>query len=104
MPQMSGANVNYSPAVHTIDRTSCWRLAQQNKQLPIISRRRINVKDYATPVEREIREITSNETEVGIYVVSICRNNFLVTTEIRLPRAEENCVLSIWVLNIVIPF
>jgi hypothetical protein len=53
--------------------------AQQNKQLPIISRRRINGKEYVTPVESETIE-ASKETEVGINTVS----NFLVTTKIRL--------------------
>jgi hypothetical protein len=56
--------------------------AQQNRQLPIISRRRINGKEYVTPVESETIEV-SNETEVGIYTVSACRN-YLVTTKIRL--------------------
>jgi len=53
--------------------------AQQNKKLPIISRRRINGKEYVTPVESETIE-ASKETEVGINTVG----NFLVTTKIRL--------------------
>jgi hypothetical protein len=82
MPQTKGTNVNYSPRVYTIGRISCWRLTQQNKQLPIISRRRTNGKEYVTSAENETIEV-SNETEVGIYTVRTC-NKFLVTTKIRL--------------------
>jgi hypothetical protein len=56
--------------------------AQQNKQLPVISRRRINGKEYVKPLESEAIE-ASRETEVGINTVSTC-NNFWVTTKIRL--------------------